>query len=81
MIPFFHAVAKTYAYTVVGKLVPLRKKGVKYGAEVQLGSLQNSKCLAFPPLVLRVYTRWHARKAEHIQKLDSVDTEFFGRSP
>lgn len=33
------------------------------------------------PLVLGVYTRWHARKAEQIQKLDSGEARFFGTGP
>lgn len=33
------------------------------------------------PLVLAVYTRWHARKAEQIQKLDSREARFFGSGP
>lgn len=53
---------------------------MKYSERPSLQSAIPS-VLLFSPRVLRVYTRWHARKAEHIWKLDSVHTQFFWHKP
>ena len=56
----------------------------RQGQGLQTGSSQSvwefSVFWVFP-LVLGVYTRWHARKAEQIQKLDSGEARFFGTGP
>lgn len=77
MIQLFGNAINTCTYKAVGKLVPMRKK------EVQMRSSQSASgvpsVLLFS-LVLRVYTRWHARKAEQVQKLGAVHAEFLGTS-
>lgn len=59
------------------KVSPREKRGPKRsdGVRPAVSEFQAS-CLF--PLVLRVYTRWHARKAEQIQKLACVFAEPFG---